>query len=355
MFYQENSKSRLTAKKWIVQGGTQVVKESGRYNSYSQYLIKRFGERVYKLPVNLAGTCPNRDGLLGRGGCIYCGEEGAGFEGLPPDWGVRQQLERNKAYIGQHYRARKFIAYFQAFCNTYLPLERFRENMQAAAADEDIVGLAISTRPDCISEEYLDCLVDVARDRNLAIDIELGLQTVNYHTLVNINRGHTLAEFVDAVLRSRRRGFAVCAHLILNLPGDDELDVVESAKLLSALGVEYVKLHSLYIVKGTPLGEMYLRGEVKMIRLEEYIRRVVTFLEYLDPQIVIQRLIGRAPEDNTLFCNWGTSWWKIRDMILEYMARRDSVQGCRFDYLNGKALRNFRTLGSENGTTDEHR
>lgn len=310
-----------------------------RYNAYSQYLIRKFGERVYKLPVNLVATCPNRDGTLGYGGCIYCDEAGAGFESLPAGTPVQEQLQRNKAYIGQHYRVRKFIAYFQTFTNTYLTLPDFMDSMRAAVKDEDIVGLAISTRPDCINEDYLDCLTGLCSERELGIDIELGLQTVNYHTLVKINRGHTLAEFVDAVLRINKRNFAVCAHLILNLPGDDELDVIENAKMLSALGVKYVKLHALYIPCNTPLAEMYRRGEVEMISLQEYVRRVATFLEYLDPDIVIQRLIGRAPEENTLFCNWGTSWWKIRDLILEYMARHNSVQGCRFDYLNGKALR----------------
>lgn len=312
-----------------------------RYNAYSQHLIEKFGTRVYKLPVNLGGTCPNRDGNLGWGGCIYCGAEGAGYEALPASLPVREQLERNKAYIGKHYRAHKYIAYFQSFTNTYLPLELFEENMRVAIETPGVVGLSISTRPDCINDDYLDCLAKLASGHELEIDIELGLQTVNYHTLASINRGHTLAEFVDAVLRTHRRGFAVCAHLILNLPGDDELDVIENAKLLSALGIQYVKLHALYVPANTRLGELYLRGEVRMIPLEEYVQRVVTFLEYLHPGVVIQRLIGRAPEENTLFCNWGTSWWKIRDMIVECMTERNSRQGCRCDYLNGKALKRF--------------
>ncbi|HOV43103.1 MAG TPA: TIGR01212 family radical SAM protein [Syntrophothermus lipocalidus] len=312
------------------------------YRAYSEHLKARFGQKVYKLPVNLAGSCPNRDGNLGWGGCIYCGEEGSGFECLPNWIGVKEQLERNKAYIGRNYGSRKFIAYFQAFTNTYLPLETFAQNIEAAVGDPDIIGLSISTRPDCISDDYLDRLAEITRGRELAVDIELGLQTVNYRTLAKINRGHTLAEFIDAVLRVKQRDFAVCAHLILNLPGDEEMDVVENAKVLSALGVQYVKLHALYILKGTVLGEMYERGEVQIISLDEYVERVIAFLEYLHPDVVIQRLIGRAPAKNTLFCNWGVSWWKIRDMIIERMKSRQSFQGCRCDYLNGKALRKFR-------------
>lgn len=311
------------------------------YRAYSEYLKERFGQKVYKLPINLPGTCPNRDGNLGRGGCIYCGEEGSGFECLPNQMAVKEQLEKNKAYIGKNYRANKFIAYFQAFTNTYVPLEVFVQNITAAAEDPDVVGISVSTRPDCVNDEYLDRLAEIAGKRDLAVDIELGLQTVNYRTLAKINRGHSLAEFIDAVLRVKRRGFAVCAHLILNLPGDEEIDAVENAKVLSALGVQYVKLHALYILKGTALGEMYERGEVQMISLEEYVDRVVVFLEHLHPEIAVQRLIGRAPAENTLFCNWGVSWWKIRDMIIEQMVARQSFQGCKCDYLNGKALCRF--------------
>ncbi|MFZ3170422.1 MAG: TIGR01212 family radical SAM protein [Carboxydocellales bacterium] len=309
-----------------------------RYKQYSTHLIDKFGEKVYKLPVNLPGTCPNRDGKVGIGGCIFCDEEGAGFECLPNSLSVQQQINENKAFFKQRFNAHKFISYFQAFSNTYLPFEQFRANILAAVEDEDIVGVSISTRPDCISDEYLAFLAELRRERHLVINIELGLQTVNYHSLVKINRGHTLAEFVDAVLRIKRYGFEICTHLILNLPWDETLDVIENAKLLSALGIDYVKLHSLYIVKETPLGEMYARGEFELITLEEYIERVVNFLEYLAPNIVIQRIVGKGPQGNLLFCNWNTSWWKIKHSIENKLVELDTWQGKKFNYLNGKAL-----------------
>ncbi|TLM99496.1 TIGR01212 family radical SAM protein, partial [bacterium] len=295
------------------------------------------------LPVNLPGTCPNRDGTVGKGGCIFCDEAGAGFECLPNTLSVGEQIAQNKAFFIRRFNARKFIAYFQAFTNTYTFFENFRGNMLAAAADPDIIGISISTRPDCINDRYLDFLAELRRDKELDINIELGLQTANWHTLQKINRGHTLAEFVDAVLRIKKRGFAVVAHIILNLPWDDEADVVENAKLLSALGVDYVKLHSLYIVQGTVLGKMYERDEFHIISLDEYVDRVVTFLEYLDPAVVIQRLVGKGPQGNLLFCNWSTSWWKIKRRIEAALAERDTRQGQKFDYLNGKALRGLIT------------
>lgn len=312
-----------------------------RYNLYSEHLAKKFGMKVYKIPVNLPGTCPNRDGRLGTGGCIYCDEEGSGFECLPNTIPIKQQVHENKKFFRKRYNAKKFIVYFQAFTNTYLPIGRFKENMLAVVGDEEVVGISISTRPDCVNDRYLDFLLKLKEQNGLDINIELGLQTVNYHTLARINRGHTLAEFIDAVLRVKRRGFETCVHLILNLPWDDMADTVENARVLSALGIEYVKLHSLYVVKRTPLGDLYEKGEFAIISMDEYIERVAAFLEYLSPDVVIQRLVGRGPRESLLFSNWGVSWWVVKQRIEEYLEKNDLRQGKKFDYLNGKAVRHM--------------
>lgn len=313
------------------------MKES-RYNLYSAYLIQKYGEKVYKLPVNLPGTCPNRDGKVGWGGCIFCDEDGSGFECLSNVLTVRQQVAENKSFFRKRYNAGKFIVYFQAFTNTYLPFDHFQTNI-LDALEQDVVGISVSTRPDCVNDRYLDFLSEVKEDHGMDIDIELGLQTVNYRTLSIVNRGHSLAEFIDAILRIKRHGFASCVHLILNLPWDDLTDVVESAKILSALGVEYVKLHSLYVVRGTTLGDMFERGEFEIIPLQDYVARVGEFLAYLNPSIVIQRLVGRGPKESLLFSNWGVSWWLVKQRIEEYLEQKDIYQGLKFDYLNGKALK----------------
>ncbi|SDE99282.1 hypothetical protein SPACI_033040 [Sporomusa acidovorans DSM 3132] len=311
-----------------------------RYNRYSDYLRQKYGEKVYKLPVSLPVTCPNRDGQCGRQGCVFCGEIGAGYENLPASLTVRDQLAANKAHIAPKYKAKKFIPYFQNFSNTYLPVEQLKQHV-LEACQEDIVAIALATRPDCINDNYLEMLATIKEKHNIDISIELGLQTVNYHTLVKINRGHTLAEFIDAALRVKRWSMDVCAHLILNLPWDDMSDTIESAKILSAIGVDQVKLHALYIVKNTVMADWYQKGEIALISKEEYVERVVAFLEYLHPDIVIQRLIGRAPETNTLFTNWQTGWWKIREAIEEEMLTRDTWQGKQCNYLNGAALKKF--------------
>lgn len=310
------------------------------YNTYSNYLQKTYGEKVYKLPISLPLTCPNRDGTVGRGGCIFCGEEGGSFENLSSSIKVKEQLQKNKEYIGKRYNAKKFIAYFQNFTNTYLPLEDFKAYISEVLL-EDIVGISISTRPDCINDKYLEYLNQIKVEHNIDITIELGLQTVNYLTLNKINRGHTLAEYIDASLRIKKYGLRNCTHIILNLPWDSNDDVIENGKILSALDIEEIKLHALYIVDGTQLAAKYKRGEISLISKEEYIERVILFLEYLDPNIVVQRIIGRAPEENSLFVNWNESWWKIRDEIVETMEARNTMQGAKFDYLNGKGVKKF--------------
>lgn len=311
------------------------------YKSYSEFLKDKFGEKVYKIPIKLPLTCPNRDGNLSHGGCTFCGEEGGSFENLCDTLSVKEQMDKNIDYIGKRYKAKKFIAYFQNFTNTYLGLDRFKEYIEASIRD-NVVGISISTRPDCINDAYLEFLSDIQKKYNFLITIELGLQTVNYHSLIKINRGHGLSEFIDAVLRIKRYNLRVCTHLILNLPWDNMIDTIENAKTISALGIDEIKLHALYIVKGTLIGDQYENNEFQMISKEDYQKRVVRFLEYLDPTIVVQRIIGRAPKENGLFVNWDTSWWKIRDDIVESMKDNNSYQGKKFDYLNGKALKNMK-------------
>lgn len=310
-----------------------------RYNLYSDYLIKKYGEKVYKIPVNLPITCPNRDGNLGYGGCIFCGEVGAAFESLSPNMPIKDQIKENIEFIGKKYKANKFIIYFQNYTNTYMSLDDFKKMISEAVYD-NVCAIYISTRPDCIKDEYMEFLKEFSDKNNYDICIELGLQTVNYKTLEKINRGHTLAEFIDAVLTIKKYGFEVCSHLILNLPWDDISDVIECAKILSSLKVDQVKLHSLYIVKDTPLAKLYTDGEFSMGTYHDYINKVITFLEYLSPKIVIQRIIGRAKEEHSVFCNYNTSWWKIKDAIDFELETKDIRQGDKFNYLNGKALTN---------------
>lgn len=296
------------------------------YNKFSDYLKNKYGTKVYKLPVNIPCTCPNRDGTVGTNGCIFCGGEGAGFETLSNSMNIRQQLEINMAYIREKYNAKKFIVYFQSYSSTYLDFEEFKKYISESIID-DICAVYISTRPDCISDEQLGFLKDIQDSEKVDIVIELGLQSSNDDTLKILNRGHSVADFINTVKRIKQGGLDVCAHYIIDLPWDDVNDVIKGAALLSSLSVSQVKIHSLYILENTQLGIMYRNKQFSPLSLDSYINRVITFLEYLSPGITIQRLIGRAPKERTLFCNWGMSWWKIRDLIEEEMKKGNTYQG----------------------------
>lgn len=314
--------------------------KSKRYRAISAFLKEKYGEKVYKLPVALPLTCPNRDGSVGVGGCVFCGEIGAGYENLPASMTVREQLEKNIAHIAPKYKAYKYIPYYQNFSNTYLEPDRFRAYMEAGCIDST-VGIAIATRPDCINDRYLEILQDIKEKYGVDIYLEYGLQSVNYHTLEKINRGHGMAEFIDAVLRTKRYGFSVCAHMIVNLPWDTMTDTIEGARILTALGVDQVKLHALYIVKNTLMAKWYEEKQFSLISANEYIERVIAFLQHLDKDIVLQRLVGRAPEENTLFTNWSMGWWRIQEEIERRLEERDVRQGDLCNYLNGSAVRKF--------------
>lgn len=296
------------------------------YYSISQYYKDTYGEKVYKLPVKLSLTCPNRDGAKCYGGCIFCGETGGSFENLPSYLSVDAQLSQNKDYIGKRYKANKFIAYFQNFTNTYMTLEEFKEIIRACEKDY-IVGVSISTRSDSITEDKLIFLNNWSKEFDKDIIFELGLQTANYRALDILNRGETLADFIEACNLINKYGFRICTHVILSLPWDDIRDVRETASIINALNVKEIKIHSLFVIKGTKLYEMYQNNEFIMPTKEEYIENVIEFLRVIKADVAVQRLVGRAPEEETAFCNWDTSWWLIRDEIIEKMNRNGFVQG----------------------------
>jgi radical SAM protein (TIGR01212 family) len=305
------------------------------YYPYSEYLLQKYGVKVYKLPVNLPVTCPNR---IGNTGCTFCSDKGTGFESLENTKSVTTQLRENMEYISKRYKAKKFIAYFQNYTNTFMPLELFEQYMNEAAMVENIVEIAVSTRPDCINSDYLTILHKIGNKYNIAISIELGLQTVNYHTLDKINRGHGLAEFIDAVLTIKSYGFEICTHVILNLPYDDNTDVLETAKILSALPIHAVKIHSLYIPINTVICKEYEEGNITLCSKDEYLEKLMLFIEHIRPDMVVERLFSRIPDEDSAFSNWNTSWWKLKDEFITLMKNKNSYQGIAFDYLNGAAL-----------------
>lgn len=296
-----------------------------RYTAFADELRRVFGCRVQRISVDAGFTCPNRDGTAGTGGCIFCGGKGSGSFGIRPELSVTHQLVHGKDFLARRYGAAKFLAYFQAYSNTYAPVERLRLLYDEALAVPDVDGLIVGTRPDCLPSEVLDLLAGYAR--RTYFWLELGLQSPLDRTLTSLNRGHDFASFVDTVARSRERGIRVCAHVILGLPGESREEMVATAEILNGLGVEGVKLHQLHVMKGTVLEEMYRRGEVRCMERDAYVDIVCDFLERLDSRIVIHRLVGDAPADHLVAPDWSLRKGEVLDAVDVELARRGTRQG----------------------------
>lgn len=315
--------------------------ENNFYTLYSEHLKNLYGEKVYKLPVQIPVTCPNR--MDNQHGCTFCSEVGTGFEALEHTLSITEQLNLTRMKIEKKYNAHKFIAYFQNFTNTFCPLSVFKKAITEATQFPDIVEVSISTRPDCIHDDYLEFLNEISIQSGIQITIELGLQTINYHTLKKINRGHGLAEYIDAVLRiAKYPNFFIGTHIILNFPYNTIDDEIETVRLLSALPIHIVKFHSLYIPNHTKLYEEYKNGDITLCSKEEYLERLTECIALLRKDIVVERLFSRVPKEYAAFSNWSTSWWKLKDEFLALMEQKGYTQGCHCHYLNGSSLIRWR-------------
>lgn len=298
-----------------------------RYHTYDYYLRHRYGCKVCRIPLSGGFGCPNRDGTKGVGGCAFCSGAGSGeFAGdaaLP----IAQQALAVRAGTMKKWPRAKYIPYFQSFTGTWAPLGRLRELYEAALALPDAVGLSIATRPDAISPEVMDYLGEISRRTDLSI--ELGVQTCHDETAAALNCQHTWEEFLECFWRLRERGIAVCVHLIDGLPGEDREMMAESARRVGELQVDAVKIHLLYALRGTEIGERYRRGELRLLTREEYVEIVCDQLELLPPQTVIQRLTGDGAPQELLGPQWSRKKLCVLNEIDKELRRRDSVQGCR--------------------------
>src|SRR6266849_8134733 len=249
-----------------------------RYYALSRFLKERFGTKVYRVTLDGGFTCPNVDGSVAVGGCVFCDNRSFSPNRRLPRTTIREQVQRGVDILSARYRADRFLAYFQAATNTYAPVAKLRRLYDEALDHPQIVGLAIGTRPDCVPEPVLELLQSYARERYVCL--ELGLQSIHDRSLDWMNRGHHFDVFVDAVHRCQGRGLDLCAHVILGLPGESESDMLATADALARLPVHGVKIHNLHVVKDTPLEKMYAAGEVRMFERDEYVQIVCDFLEH---------------------------------------------------------------------------
>ena len=301
-----------------------------RINSYGHYLRQRFGCRVSKVNVDAGFTCPNRDGSKGTGGCIYCNNVSFSPRDTLAEISLEEQLAAGMAYHRTRLKSEKFIVYFQKYTNTYAAVEHLADLYQRALSVPDVLGISVGTRPDCLTDEALELLTRIAKQHYVCL--ELGLQSADDAILEQINRGHSLDDFLTAVQRASNRGFDICAHLIHGFPGEQPDEFIKSADLLNGLpGISSVKLHQLHAVEGTELAAMYRRGEFTPLTLEQYVATAADFLERLAPRISIQRLYGSSPIEIRVAPQWGLKNNQMWYAVLNELKRRDSRQGQRYE------------------------
>lgn len=296
-----------------------------RYTDYNTYLRQLYGERVQKISVDAGLSCPNRDGRLSFGGCIYCNSKGSGTGAALKGMSIAEQIEAGKIGARIKYKAKKFLAYFQSYSNTYAPVGRLKEIFGEALGCEGVVGMAVGTRPDCVDEEKIKLLAGYAKE--YLVWLEYGLQSVHDDTLDLINRGHTYADFEKAIGLTKGRGIRICTHVILGLPGEDKGKMLDTARVIANSGIDGIKLHLLYVIKGTALDRMYKDGGYTPLTQAEYVDIVCDFLELLPEEMIIQRITGDPHADELRAPQWAGRYRETFNLIQSTLEQRDARQG----------------------------
>ncbi|MFV1964531.1 MAG: TIGR01212 family radical SAM protein [Pirellulaceae bacterium] len=296
-----------------------------RFFSHGYFLRSRYGRRVRKVSIDAGFTCPNVDGTVTVGGCSFCDNRSFSPSRRVPRRGILQQIDEGIARMRHRYDCEHFIAYFQPATNTYAPVDRLRAVYEEALAHPHVVGLAIGTRADCVPDDVLDLLEQMAQ--HTYVSVEYGMQTIHNRSVDWMNRGHDHGAFLDAVARSRNRGFEIGTHVILGLPGESRDDMLATAYELARLHLDSLKIHNLYAVKNTRLAEQVARGEVALLDRESYVHILIDFLERLPPTMVVERLMGDAPPEFLVAPNWCLDKPAFYQALTDELTRRDTWQG----------------------------
>jgi len=287
------------------------------YYSLNQYMKDTFGCKVYRIAINGGFTCPNRDGSIGTGGCLFCSEGGSGDFAQDPGLSITEQIEKGKERVSAKIQSGKYIAYFQAFTNTYAPVERLRELYTEALDHPDIVALSIATRPDCLPNDVLDLLKELNQVK--PIWVELGLQTIHERTAGYIRRGYPLSVYDQAVKELQKRGIEVITHVILGLPGETKQDMAETVRYVVGGGIKGIKLQLLHVLKGTDLEREYLEGRVKVMSEDEYIALVTDLIKMIPPDIVIHRMTGDGAKKDLVAPLWSADKKHVLNRLKQYL------------------------------------
>lgn len=295
------------------------------YNSYSQWIRKQFPYRVQKISIDAGFTCPNRDGKVGRGGCIFCDNNTFNPAYCERKKTITQQLEEGKQFFSRKYPDMKYLAYFQAYSNTYDTLDVLKRKYEEALAVEDVVGLVIGTRPDCMPDDVLDYL-EVLNKQTFLI-VEYGIESANDETLQRINRGHSFETARQSVERTTGRGILTGAHVILGLPGEDATESIRQAALISSLKLNLLKIHQLQIIRGTYLAEIYEKKPFHLYSVDEYIKLIASYLQYLRKEIIVERFVSQSPPEMVIAPHWGMKNYEFTNLLVNYMKKEGVWQG----------------------------
>ena len=296
-----------------------------RYFSYGFHLRRKFGQRIQKVSLDAKMTCPNVDGTVAVGGCVFCDNRSFSPSRRLPRGAIAEQLNEGIRRLQKRYKVKQFIAYFQPATNTYGPIEKLRPLFEEAIADPRVVGLAIGTRPDCLEEDVLELIEELAK--RTYVSLEYGMQPMHDRSLAWMNRGCTHAAMIDAVARSRDRGFEICAHIMLGLPGESHQDMLATAREVARLNIDAVKIHNLYAVKNTPLVDQIAAGQVHLMERDAYVNIVVEFLELLSPTCIVERISGDAPADYFVGPTWCLDKPGVKRAIENALETRNTYQG----------------------------
>lgn len=299
-----------------------------RFNSYSKYIRATFGERVQKISVDGGFTCPNRDGNKGRGGCTYCNNDTFNPSYTSPKKTISEQIEEGIAFFEPKYKTQKYLAYFQAYTNTYDSVERLKSLYQEALAHEKVIGLVISTRPDAINAEVVKLLEEFAKDNYVVV--ELGIESTKDESLKKINRCHTYQETIDAYDLLKNKGIHLGGHLIIGIQGETHEDVIMHAKNVSSLPIEFLKLHQLQIIKGTVMAQEYSKKpeDFNLFTVDQYVETVADFIQHLEPNIILERFSSESPKSLLIAPQWGgLKNFAITDKIRKKLEIDEKYQG----------------------------
>ena len=296
-----------------------------RYHSLNYFLREKFGEKVFKISLDAGFSCPNRDGTISRGGCIFCSERGSGDFAGNRNFFIFYQFNDIKDMMMKKWKSGKYIAYFQAYTNTYAPIDVLREKYSEAIEQEGVVALAIATRPDCLSKEVLDLLEEF--NQKVYVWVELGLQTSKESTAKLINRGYELPVFEKAVKDLRERGIDVVVHTIFGLPQEKRDDMIETIRYLSSKDIQGIKIHLLHLMKDTLMVRLYENGQMNFMSQEDYIELISKAISLLPPEVVVHRITGDAPRDLLIEPQWSLKKWEVLNAIDKYLEDNDIYQG----------------------------